>query len=332
MKIIYLILFFIIKISGQSLWLKGYINYSLFLYIINPLTAFFMLPYLRLYPERKPWGYALILTDIALPIFGFWAQVIFFVSAPLYRYYYKKITKDNLHQFGKEEFDLDVHNKTYKALLKKEDLKTQEIRPYLDLFLDNNLDLKVNACLKLSKMPYEESVPLLKIALQDENYEVRYMANNILDKIEQKLMNEIDHLEQNILKRPHQLENYVLRGYAYTRLANSGILESVLSKVFLTKALHDFNHVLKHGENDIYMYVKIVQILNLFSKYEEMIDVIQQAMKLKLDNENRDKLYFYRAEAYFNLKSPYLAFEDCKKIDQFEIKNQKLKESLDWWK
>jgi hypothetical protein len=174
-------------------------------------------------------------------------------------------------------------------------------------------------------------IKLLKIALNDNEYEVRYISNSMLNKIEKELVTEIDLLSKNILTSPQTIKNYRLRGYAKNRYALSTILHSQLKDYFLKSALDDFRYCLQAEPDNYFLIVKIAQVYAQLNMIPELLDLTEKALRLELDSDNRNKILFYRAEGFFILRDFEQMSTVLVSISRKEIKYSKISDVLDYW-
>jgi tetratricopeptide (TPR) repeat protein len=314
------------------------INVPLYLFIINPLLDLFLFKIFSEYFNKK-WLIPCFITDVFVPFFGTLLNLIFFALFPVYRFIYDRQNKKDELDFDQEQFQTEIIYKKAKLQDKAHiDIETDlygtfQIQPYLDIILGDDTDLKINSCIKLMEINTYESIIILKKALQDESYEVRYMANNALDKLEQQYTIEIEQHSEMISKHPNTPENYKLRGNSYLYLARSGLLDEALSNFFLEKALDDFTKVIHFSPNESYIYVKMAQVLTSLRRCDKVISISEKALDKKLTQDDWYKLLFYRAEAFYNLKDYVKVKETCALIKEKQdvIRYSKILIPLEWW-
>jgi hypothetical protein len=203
----------------------------------------------------------------------------------------------------------------------------------IDIFLGSNTDLKISACIKLSQFTNESSVKLLKLALQDQEYEVRYMANNALGSIEKKLIDKVDLLTENINKFPNISGNYKERAFTYISIYQLNILEETIGELFLRRALDDLMYLLKSSPEAHHTYLTIIQVFTYLNMNDEVIDLADEALKQPdLNEEHLSKLLFFKAEALYNKKDFNNVVRIIKDINPKYLSYEKVQDSLAFWK
>lgn len=315
-----------------------FMNTDLFLYLFNPLSSIFFSWLLYKRGSRGVNCFAFAIIDIFLPVFGFTAISIFLFLGPLYKKIYKNSEIDVYDiPMGEENFNDYTTEKRVlirgisEDRIEDELYENYQIQPYLDIFNQDDLDLKLNAIEKLSRAFTSESVQILKKGLDDSSYEVRYFANNALEKIEKKMFSKIDIASDNIKRFPNDFHNYNNRGQLYLDTYFLGILDNSLKVFFLERSLYDFIFSLQVNPKQSHLYLKITQIYLQQEDFSKVLDIADQALENELSNEDRAKIKFYRAEANYNLKNYDLIPNDCESSKEVGILYEKVKESSDWW-
>tara|TARA_Y100000590_G_scaffold281237_2_gene316125 strand:- start:8672 stop:9709 length:1038 start_codon:yes stop_codon:yes gene_type:complete len=318
--------------------LAQFISENIFLFLLNPLTAI-AISYFINKKYRKPLvAVSFFVLDCFLPIFGFVSMCIFIALGPLYRKIYQD-SKIDVYDIpmGEETFNEYAFQKRILIQGENEEAVDDElyenfqIQPYLDVFNEEDLDLKLNAIEKLSRSLTSESVEILKKALDDPSYEVRYFANSALEKIEKKMFSKIDVASENIKRFPDEHHNYNNRGQLYLDSYFLGFLDSSIKEFFLEKSLYDFIFSLQLKPGQSKLYLKITQIYLQQKDFEKVLEIADQALENELSMEDRAKIRFYRAEANYNLKEFQKISEDCDSVNEVGILYSKVRESSDWW-
>lgn len=333
-------LFIILKLILGFFAIKGELS-LIQLYLLNTLTVGFTYLMAKKTIKHSTWIFSVVLIDFSIPLLGFFALVLFTFLSPWYRKSYQNY---NRHWKNDDQSDPEqLFNRqmqiqtvlTQKVELNSLDNKLHEsvqIQPYIDIFLGEDTELKISACMKLSRFQNFQSVQLLKIALQDNEYEVRYMANNSLENIEKKLIDKIDLLSENIDKFPTIMAYYKERAYTYLTIYNLSILDSYLGKMFLQRALDDLRHALRFEPDSFHLYLTIAQTYTYLDMNTEVITLVEKATQLDLTEEEKTKLYYYRCEAYFKTGSIHKVVHDSKQINSEYMNFDKVKESVDYWR
>ncbi len=311
---------------------------DLFLYVLNPLSSFLCAWIIYKRSSKAVNSATFLVIDIFLPVFGFISIGLFLLLGPLYNRIYKNSEID-VYDIPMGEENFNDYTTEKRVLIKgvsdekieDELYENYQIQPYLDIFNQEDLDLKLNAIEKLSRSFTKESVQILKKGLDDISYEVRYFANNALDKIEKKMFSKIDIAAENIKRFPNDFHNYNTRGQLYLDTYFLGILDNSLKGFFLEKSLYDFIFSLQVNTKQSHLYLKITQIYLQQEDFTKVLDIADQALENELSEEDRAKIRFYRAEANYNLKNYDKIPEDCESSKAVGLLYEKVKESSDWW-
>lgn len=174
-----------------------------------------------------------------------------------------------------------------------------QIEPFLDIIEGSDIDLKINAIGKLSAVPAKSSIALLKLALGDPSYEVKYFASNSLSLLERQLIGKIEVLTQNISRFPENHINYTQRGLAYLNMYYLGIIDVKVAEVFLERALNDFLYSLQIDPSQNYLYVKILEIHTYRGEEAQILELEPLLEDMNFPEEELVKIRFYLAEAFY---------------------------------
>lgn len=185
-----------------------------------------------------------------------------------------------------------------------------QIEPFLDIIEGNDIDLKINAIGKLSAVPAKSSIALLKLALGDPSYEVKYFASNSLSLLERQLIGKIEVLGQSINRFPENHGNYTQRGLAYLNMYYLGIIDSGVAEVFLERALNDFLYSLQIDSGQNYLYVKILEIYTYRGEQEQILELEPLLAETDFPEEDLVKIRFYVAEAHYRM-GQYEKLSEC---------------------
>lgn len=209
---------------------------------------------------------------------------------------------------------------------------SSQIEPFLDLIEGTDLDLKISAIGKLAQIRSRESIAILKIALDDDNYEVRYFASSSLSLMEKMLIADIEQLNRTISEVPADHGLVTKRGLAYLSMYYLGIVDPSIAHVFLEQALNNFLYSLQLKGDQTYLFVKILEIYNYLKEYERMVDIIPDILQKTISDEDRVKVQFYQAEAHFHLRRFQDLKKDCETISQKNVNIPLMQESVSLWK
>jgi predicted DNA-binding protein len=288
--------------------------------------------------KNKIQSVAIMVADICLPVFGTCALILFFFLSPVYRRLYKNKVFDVYDiPFGEELYDQYSEDK--RIVLKRDKFEVREnrihsalqIQPYLEIIEGERLELKINAIDKLSQQSTRESVSILKKALEQPEYEVRYFANNALEKIENRQLSKIEMVSENIKKNQSDKNLYNQRVWLYLETYFLGILDDYMKKYFLESALYDLFFSLQLDENQSILYPKMIQIQLFLKNYSEVLKLVDQSLSLSLSQEDKAKMQFYRAEANFFLGNLEDVSEDCRVAKERLSHFEWIRESAGWW-
>ena len=330
-------------ISSLLLLLKGYLGYLFliekldafyYVFIISPIFSFVFYWLLRSIIRNKSWRLTLIVLDFCVPFYGVLSVVLTFALSIFFKY--SSSEKGDSESFYLKDFEKNIvtkqNNIEFAQIESLKDKEVNYIQPYLDIFNGRNVDLKIDACIKLSSFDDPSSVKLLKVALQDDQYDVRYMANNALDKIEKKFMLELEQLSKLIAKYPETIENYLSRSEVYSQLYSTGILDQTISKFFLTKSLKDLQFVRTHQPENFFVYMKLAHIHTQLGQFEELLNIADTALSLNIDENEANKMLFFRAEALFALRKFEMLTQTVKLINLKKVKYEKILNSSIYWR
>ena len=337
-KVIILLLSLFVKFVALGFFVLAIFQESEFVFIVNPLSGLLVaLCWYRL-DGHVLRALTIFTIDALLPVFGFVGIMLFFILHPVF----KRIYADH----NIDVYDLPLGEETYKRysedkqIIMNQNLELSKearlyesfhIEPYIDILEGENLNLKINAIEKLSHNFTADSVSILKHALDGEEYEVRYFANNSLEKIEKTLLEKIEVVSEEIQRQPGDYILYNQRAGFYLDTFLIGVLDESMGNFFLEKSLYDFIFSLQLKANQSYLYVKMVQIHLLLKDYREVVSLANQALKTVLTEEDKAKIVFFRAEANFFLRNFKKVQEDCLIVEKVGVDYQKIIESTSWW-
>lgn len=326
-----------LKVFIITLYFFHVLSLAGFIFVANPLSSIF-LAWCFYYTKRDRLKSLFVLAlDTFLPIVGFLCIFLFSLLRPLYRLLYRRNEIDVYDiPFGDENYEVYDHNKKIELQAKSLDLDEEihehlEILPFREILDGTNRDLKISAIDKLSRLESRESIKVLKEALLEDEYEVRYFANNALGKIEKRLLEKIETLSEEIRLQGELTQSLNSRGGLYLDIYMLDILDSEMGKLFLERALNDFLLSLSMDASQKEIFSKIVQT-NLFLKeYQEVIQFSKDALKFELSSTQKCGILFYMAEAYYELGLYHELSESCKEIKNLNPKYEKINQVANWW-
>ena len=327
-----LVLIISAKLALSYELLVGRLSLDIYILFITPVFSVSYYYLLKQFIRNKTWRLSLVVLDLCLPFYGVLSVFLIAFLNIFFKRSNNDAPEDNFYLKDFESSILQIQNNLLSQKSSKADTDVSRLEPYLDIFNGNNTDLKIDACIKLSYAKDKSSIELLKIALQDEQYDVRYMANNALDKIEKKFMLELEQVSGLITKHPLITDNYLLRSEIYSQLASSGILDETVTDYFLNKALSDLNYVLAYHPKNHFVYLKLAYIFTQQNKYEELLAITNKALQLEVDDNEKNKILFFAAEAAFALRDFGLLQQFISQLNLKKVKYNKILVSSLFWK
>ena len=310
-------------------------HYVLFIHPPILLLSYFVI-YKGVKERYKIFVLAALVVDLVLPLYGI-------INIVLFSFFYILFSKFTVRA-DSDVYDWSTSNPEIKEFieakhiliekdlnksLEEEMHESLQVRAYIDILETDDIPLKLSVIEKLSSQVGSRSVFLLTMALDDDDYEIRYFANNALNKIEESLMRKIEDEDKNLKNSSNDYKNYNSRGNSYLHLYSSGLLNTESKKHFLELAHNDYlvSLQLMPAQHDIIL--KIVQIHLLTENYEGVLDIIDSANV----NEKQAvaRLQFYRMEANFYLKRFNQVQEDANKIKQSGSENKIISDLSKWW-
>jgi hypothetical protein len=319
------------------LYVKGYIQTYQFVFIYNPLSAIVLSYGVFKSSNNSIKAFVVLFLDVFLPVVGLLAMGFTKLLAPFYKEVYRDAKVDVYDlPFGESNFNSYTREKHIEQNLDREVLSKKlyedsKIQPYLDIFSHGELGLKINAIEKLSKQKTKNSIFLLKLALDDENYEVRYFSNNALEKIEKSLLEEIEILDEDIMNQPTLNELYNQRAHLYLNLYLMGLGDESTNEFYLEKSLHDYIFSLQLNFKQDFILIQMVKIHLFLGKLDDVVTMVTSAIDAGVETDVRDKLLFYRAEAYYKLGDWKKVKEDCRGLSEFQDKYADYNSLINWW-
>jgi hypothetical protein len=245
--------------------------------------------------------------EVFAPVFATLALGMFYFLLPIVR----KIGGDDDETsyrlpFGEEHYQKFITTRQEQVAFEAPQLDEEgqlhdsfQIEPFLDILEGHDLELKINAIGKLSAVRTRESITLLRHALNDGDYEVKYFANNSLALMEQSLVTEIEALSLKIERYPWDHTNLTKRGLGYLHMYYLGIIEKAIGTSFLARAMADFRASLVLEPGQEYLKVKVLEIHTHAGEFARVLELTDDIDSAFAGVEERVKAKFYRAEALF---------------------------------
>lgn len=259
-----------------------------------------------------------ILLELVVPFFSTLALLAYVLTGSLLRRLGKEDDDfDHRLPFGEEHYQRFLDSRKDELVVENfQDEGEQglhdsfQIEPFLDIIEGTDIDLKINAIGKLSAVPAKSSIALLKLALGDPAYEVKYFASNSLSLLERQLIGKIEVLGQAINRFPENHGNFTQRGLAYLNMYYLGIIDPGVAEVFLERALNDFLYSLQIDSRQNYLYVKILEIYTYRGEQEQILELEPLLTETDFPEEDLVKIRFYVAEAHYRM-GQYEKLTEC---------------------
>ena len=298
------------------------------LHLLGSICLYF---FLQMTKVEKIWIYPILLIEFSIPLYGLVALIGGFFVQKLFFRFSSTLSESSSH-FYLADYEQNLVNKNIRVGSPKGSEDVRNIRPYLDILNTNSVDLKIDICIKLSNSDESSSIELLKIALRDSDYEVRYMANNALGKIEKEFLVEIEKVSNLIEKFPTVIVNFIKRAETYLEMNQCGILDSSLKSFFLERARDDLQMVLMHQSFSPFIYIKLAYIYNELGDYRSLVLLTEKAILFEMDTNEKNKLIFFAVEGYFHLRNFKRVSELIYQIDLSQVKYKKISETVEFWR
>jgi len=327
-----LILIAIAKLILSYELLAGRLSFYIYVLFVSPVFSISFYYLLKQFIRNKTWRLCLVVLDLCLPFYGVLSVFLLAFLNVFFKRSNRGVDEDSFYLKDFESSILQIQNNLSSQSSSKSNTDVSRLEPYLDIFNGNNSDLKIDACIKLSYAKDKSSIELLNIALQDEQYDVRYMANNALGKIEKAFMLELEQVSSLISKHPLVTDNYLLRSEIYSQLASSGILDETVTEDFLNKAFADLSYVLADHPENHFVYLKLAYILTQQGKYEELLALSNKALQLNVEDNEKNKILFFAAEAAFALREFTILQQYISQLNLKKVKYNKILVSSLFWK
>lgn len=328
---------YLLKYLFFGIWFFLELDFLYFFLGFNVASSLICIWILSTYKRDFPL-LSIFLLDVSLPVVGLASLTIghlfFIIMKPWYKTYFKD--EQDL-PFGEKLFSEYTENQnsmlsnSFEGFSKKELYRRLKLTPYIDCLNSNDKELKIAIIEKLNKLRSRDAVKLLEKAKFDNFYEVKYFANNALEEIEKIILEEIEVLSDEVEKSPTDVSNYNRRALLYLDIYDLGILDKETARFFLERSLYDYIFSLQLNPSQSYLYVKIVQIYLIFQNYENVISITNKALETSLDEDDKTKILFYRAEAYFYLKEYDKVVKDCNVVKQNKMGFSKIDDVANWW-
>lgn len=130
-----------------------------------------------------------------------------------------------------------------------------DVAPLREILTGNDVALKRGAILSLARLPKQESVALLKIALSDQSREIRYYASTALSDMEREFNDRIFRLVREIERTPTTIEHHIELARLVLDYVDSGLLDEGMVPYFLDIGLHALDRAVLVAAKDPRIYL-----------------------------------------------------------------------------
>ncbi|MBI2522548.1 MAG: hypothetical protein HYV97_19165 [Bdellovibrio sp.] len=302
-------------------------------------------PFLFMILQRLPYSHSLRVAifsfDLFFPIIGQIGGLLFFLILNIARPLYTKKGKD-LYALPHGEQDYRRYMVEKKIINESEScgskgheeecyLKFVHVDSVIDVIAGEDKARKIKSIQEIGRTNPKDFIIPLQNALHDEIYEVRYMAKNILEGMEKKIMDELEAMHAQLQMHPTDYHVHNSMARAYISAARSGIFDEILSKSFLTKAFDSLTFSLQIFPDQKALYVRILEIFIHLKEYKKCAELGPQILTLPMSGEEWCKLAFYYAEALFHIREYDLLKRICKQILDKNPKFEKIRQTAYFW-
>ncbi|HAZ11763.1 MAG: hypothetical protein A2X86_00940 [Bdellovibrionales bacterium GWA2_49_15] len=328
--------YFLIKLALEIFLLMRLHDFRLFFLHLGFSPFLFLI--LQRMPFSMPLKMAVFVFDLLFPVIGQLGGILFLILLYFVRPLYTKKGKELFElphgdrDYNRYMVEKKIINKTLDNLGEEETyLKFVHVDSVVDVMRGEDKTRKIRSIQEIARMNPKDFIPQLQHALQDEVYEVRYMAKHILEGMEKKIMDELEAMHAQLQLHPtdYQVHNSMAR--AYISAARSGIFDQVLARNFLNKAFDSLHVSLQIFPDQKALYVRILEIYIHLEEYQKCADLGPSVLTMPMPSEEWCKLAFYYAEALFHLQDYELLKEICDKILDKKPKYDKIKDTVRFW-
>ncbi|HLD73364.1 MAG TPA: HEAT repeat domain-containing protein [Bdellovibrionota bacterium] len=203
-----------------------------------------------------------------------------------------------------------------------------EIEPYIDILKGRDPELKKGALNKLSEIVDPHSVKIMRLALHDENPEVRLMASKSLSKIEETMNNDITTALERINKSPQNAEVRNHAGALYYRYALLDLHDETTRRFHLQKALNEFLSSLQLSAKQPKILLLLGKIFLRINNFQKAKDIFKRI--IELHPQSSDARIFL-CNAYLGLRDFENLQSECNFIKNNLTKKNNTQECVEFW-
>ena len=255
----------IFSIYNISFWL------AIFFHLLSASffsVGFFFLTDRHKKRERRDnvWWIFVLITCFALPVYGIISALTIYSAQVWKGRRPPPVVSDEI-----TVQDPEVFSKPITRARQLEILDRLDIEPFIDIFRRGQSDLKKSAVKLLSTMRSIKAIKTLRMALMDDDIEIRLFAAGVLGKIEDEFATEIKTKQTKFSLKPKDKKLALDLVNFYINYAESGLLDNIAKNYYYKETLKILNDLPKATDAS-YLKAKIYYILNNYDEAKKHID------------------------------------------------------------
>ena len=330
----------LIHFSFETYWLLSFLMPDISYKIPQPIlahagasfiAALFALPFLK---ERfhLPWySLSFAFTFLSLTLLPFFGSLLILTTLT----YLVFVKKDKKMAFSVEDMEADMYQffEFEKPERSEEELgetlaRALEIEPYVDILKGHDTELKKGALNKLSEIVDPNSVKIMRIALHDDNAEVRLMASKSLSKIEETINNELVSAIERVNKEPRNIDARNSLGTVYYRYASLNLHDESSQHFHLQNALNEFLTSLQINPKQEKILLFLGKIFLLIHNFEKAKEIFRKIIQI---NPKKLTPHLLLCDAYLGTKEFLPLQGECEYIKNNFKKTTNIQELIEYW-
>ncbi|PKK89650.1 MAG: hypothetical protein CVV64_13310 [Candidatus Wallbacteria bacterium HGW-Wallbacteria-1] len=267
---------------------------------------------------------------ILLPFYGA-AGMLFLALFRRYLFNLNSSAVDDAYQniqFRKTDIEEDYARSGHSEKIVRRELWVQS---YFDIMRGYDKGLKKSLITKILKEWTPNGVKLLKMALEDSEYEIRSFAASGLSHIEEQMATNLASLRKSLSREPDNLDLMLTLAEAYLSYLRTGIIDQGLSQEYLRMAVT----ILDSIESSVQIFSRHDFTLKLLSARAAIASILGDAIEeerlwkriLQYSPDNPEALgnicaIEFRERRFASLR------ESCLKLSEFAHPNTPFYESV----
>ena len=275
---------------------------------------------------------AIAIIEILVPIFGIFLISLSILIFLLLQLFHKKTNKTFQYDELQNSFTT-MSGPPIQEASSENFIRSQMVNsmPYYDIIESGDIRHKLMAVEKATSIRSTASVQILKHALFDHSYEVKYMAKNSLDKIETMLLAEVEMATEAIKHNPRSYRSYNFRANLYLGIEYLQIFDYQSNLFFVQKAIVDLTSSLQLLPLQPDTYLKMATALLKSKEFLRAIHFIDDALAQEVSEIKKIKLIFFKAECFFELREFEKVKQELKNINPKRVSFENITSSLKTW-